>query len=106
LRAVFLYSSICNVGWQRQGLEMPRGTLGVRSHVIQPRVGLQVKISSHPAILGLVLLFSFGHFDIVLVLVCTYQLRVRPLLCSKPTTLTVSRLLQWHFTQARQLILS
>jgi hypothetical protein len=35
-RVVVLYSSIHNVGWQRQGLEMPRGTLGMRSHVIQP----------------------------------------------------------------------
>lgn len=38
-------------------------------------------------------MFSFGRFDIAMVLVCTYPL-------------TVSRLLRWHFTQARQLILS
>lgn len=63
-RVVVLYSSIHNVGWQRQGLEMPRGTLGVRSHVTQPgQTSSQPgKISSHLRFWDYFQLFSFWTF--------------------------------------------
>jgi hypothetical protein len=61
--------------------DAPRYARGAKSCDSTPSRTLGKKISSYPAILGLGLLFSFGRFDIALVLVCTYQLRVRLLLC-------------------------
>src|SRR4051794_5171779 len=69
-------------------LQMPRGTLGARGHVIPHRPNFQPCDLGSPVLLFVPINYVYGHY-----------------LASKLAALSSSRLLPWDFTQA-PLILS